>query len=273
MHYGSFSYGAERSLTAKRGFCLQSTLRATNNELSPLGNKYYDCRYQGVEVGWADEYKAGLECQWLDVTGIDTSSAPVTDDLTFTSNPDGFLCEGQPVLDSTGAPTFSPTPYTTAAGGPVDRPACSYSPNWYANNVDSYPVTVPGPGEGYVTQPCSRGQLGAARNCGLSKASTVRSCTPGSTVTLSCSIPSGSAPQALRVCEASAALGTGIPCLFDQSLSLATVDADGGSTLLDGGVITFTCPAARDATEPGGKYALYAGPLYPDDPSATVTCP
>src|SRR5262249_45886512 len=153
---GTFSYGDGAATTAKRGFCLQSTVRTSNNELSPLSNVYYDCGYQGIEVGWADEYKAGLECQWIDVTSESTTQAPVTKSPTFHSHPDGFLCEGTPVLDAQGDQVWLPTQFTTSTGQPVDKPACDYSPGWDQDNVDTYMVTLPTDGDGYVTAPCTR---------------------------------------------------------------------------------------------------------------------
>jgi hypothetical protein len=147
----------------------------------------------------------------------------------------------------------------------VDKPGCDYSPNWDQNNLDAYDVTLPLTGDGYVTEPCKRGQLGALRNCGFTKADDKASCTPGSMVSLSCSIPQGAAPQSLRVCETSAVLNTGIPCTFDQALANEPVDESGAN-------VSFVCPSARDASEPGGGYALYTGALFPDDAAAQITC-
>ena len=89
MHYGNFSFGD--TINSKRGFCLQGTNRFTNNEYGPLVNNYSDCDHQGVGPGWGDEYRAGLECQWVDVTG---ETPGVTKHLKFQANADGFLCEG-----------------------------------------------------------------------------------------------------------------------------------------------------------------------------------
>src|SRR5262249_50022839 len=122
VHYANFAYGA--SPGDKRAFCLQTTRRYFNNETTSLVSPYFDCTYQGISPGWGDDYVAGLDCQWIDVTGIDTQAGPVTRTLSFQANPDGFLCEGRPILDSLGAPTYVPTPFTTAAGEPVDRFAC-----------------------------------------------------------------------------------------------------------------------------------------------------
>lgn len=267
MHYGTFSYGDAGEETTKRGFCLQATKRTSNNELSPLTNVYWDCRYQGIEIGWADEYKAGLECQWIDVTGESTSQAPVTKPLSFLSNPDGFLCEGKPILDQQGNQVWLPTSFTTADGRPVEKPACDYAPGWASDNSESYMVTVPTDGDGYVTAPCTRGQLGPLRNCALTKPIDTLSCTPGAQVTLSCTVPAGAQPQVLRVCETSAVLKTSIPCVQAQELAHGTVDVGAAPS-----TVTFTCPPARDPSEPGGGYALYTGAAFPEDPAVQVSC-
>jgi hypothetical protein len=264
-HYGSFSYGGNLATTTKRGFCLQSTDRFSNIEVSPLDNAYAGCEYQGVEAGWVDEYKAGLPCQWIDVTNVDTSGAPVTQPLTFVSNPDGFLCEGTPVLDANGNQVYEPTSFRTASGDVVNRPKCNFAPNWNANNTDSYNVTLQKPGEGYVTAACAHGQIGPLRNCGFANTGTTFACTPGQTARLTCSLPQGAAPQAVRVCDYSAKMHSGVACTNADSLNSAVVAAGNPS-------VTFACPAAKDANEPGGTVSLYTAPVYDGDAAAAVTC-
>lgn len=263
-HYGNFTFGGDAEMTAKRGFCLQSTARPSNHEKSPLHNPYGGCETQGVEVGWVDQYKAGLPCQWIDVTDIDTTQGAVTKDLGFISNPDGFLCEGTPILDASGNPVFEPTQFTTANGQTVYRAKCNFSANWQANNGDAYPATVPTPGNGYVTLPCSRGQIGPLRNCGWRNLTKKVACTPGQTTTLSCTVTGKPAAQVLRVCEFSSKLGTGTACVHQDALASQVVD--GSAT------ISFKCPAARDASEPGGAVALYDGAAYPGDGTTNVKC-
>jgi len=261
-HYGTFSYDNNAALTTKRGFCLQSTNRLSNNELSPLHNPFPDCHVQGVEVGWVDEYKAGLPCQWIDVTNVSPRTAP----LSFHSNPDGFLCEGTPVLDAQGNPQWETTSFTSSDGRPVDKPKCTYAPGALDNNVDAYDVALPTNGDGYVTKPCEHGQVGPLRNCDLQKpAAAPTACTPGAQKTVHCTIAAGAAPQVARVCEASKALGAGVACTYQDSLANAVVDGSG----LD---VTFTCPAARDAVETGGSFAIYTASVFPDDAPAAVTC-
>jgi hypothetical protein len=269
-HYGTFSFNNNQATTSNRGFCLQATDRFSNIEVSPLPNPYANCWFQGIMAGWVDEYKAGLPCQWIDVTAVNTTKKPVTGPLTFVSNPDGFLCEGTPILDSSGNQEWVPTNFTSSTGQPVDKPACNYystpsDPNaWLSDNTDSYNVTLPAPGNGYVTTSCAHDSIGPLRNCGFA-AQTGGACTPGAQTKLHCTTPSGAATQVVRVCDYSAALATGIPCTFQDSFANASVDPTGAD-------LTFTCPAAHDATEVGGQFALYGAPLYNDDAAQPLTC-
>ena len=264
-HYGSFSFDAPgAATTTKQGFCLQSTARTANHEFSPLPNPYGGCDFQGVEAGWADQYKIGLPCQFVDITNVDTSRKPVSGNLTFTSNPDGFVCEGTPELDANGNPVFEPTEFRTDAGEVVYRPKCTFSPGALTNNVDSYQVTVPKPGETYVNGACTRGQIGHRRNCGWTPSVNQLNCSPGSTVRMRCSIASNAAPQVVRVCERSAKLNTSPACIDRRALASQPVE-----TTKD---FSFTCPAPRPDGEPGGQVSLFTGAAFPEDAAATVSC-
>ncbi|MFT3774246.1 MAG: lysyl oxidase family protein [Minicystis sp.] len=267
-HYGKFTYGTGSEQTGqKKAFCLQSTSRYANNESSPLTNPYGSCSYQGIEAGWGDDYGAGLDCQWIDVTAVNTAAGPVTQPLKFVSNPDQFLCEGTPVLDAAGHPTFEPTDFKTMMGETVDRPVCDFVKDWNANNTESRDVTVP-PTGGFVTAPCTRGQVGPLRDCGFTEQITPGDliiCTPGAAVELDCSIADATVPQVLRVCERSAALGTGVACTYRDALANTIVT--GASTK-----VSLTCPAARDSVETGGLVALYTQPVLDGDKAQKVTC-
>ncbi len=266
-HYGDFTYGDGPQTGQKRAFCLQSTSRYSNNEASPLTNPYGSCAYQGIQAGWGDDYGAGLDCQWIDVTDVDTAGGAVTRPLAFVSNPDQFLCEGTPVLDADGHPTFEPTDFTTKDGKPVDRPVCDFMAGWDANNTGSLEVMLPVDG-GLTTAACDRGQLGPLRDCGFQEqkdAGSQITCTPGQPLTLDCTVADPLKPQVLRACERSAVLGTGVACTYRDALANEVV-ATGTTT------ITLGCPAARDASEPGGLVALYAAPLLPEDAAQAVAC-
>ncbi len=262
-HYGSFTLGAQSDAIAhKNGFCLQPSSRVWNNERSPLHHEYVDCIDQGVSVGWLDEYKIGLECQWIDVSDV-----PPNQDLplSFTSNPDGLLCEGKRTLDEDGNQLFEPSPFKTTDGGPVDRPQCEQYSAWSANNTESYPVRIPEKGESYVTDSCRDGLFGPLRNCGLRSRKGIDECKPGTIVTLTCSVPKGSQKHVVRICEGSRALQTGIPCTFNDALGSGIADVRGAD-------IRFTCPPPRDEVETGGAYSYLTGPLIPGEKAAEVTC-
>lgn len=262
-HYGDFVFG-DGVTGDKRAFCLQTTQRYSNNEATSLVSPYDGCHYQGISAGWGDDYIAGIECQWIDVTDVDTSAGPVTAPLSFDANPDQFLCEGSRILDSAGNPTFVETPFRTADGDTVERFACNFGDDWEANNYEEVPATLPQVG-GMVTTACARGQLGPLRDCGFSAGETA-TCTAGETATLRCTLPSGAAPQVVRACETSAVLGTGMECTYRHALANVVVDGGGEAS------VELGCPGPRDAAEPGGQIALYAAAVYAADDAAMPTC-
>ncbi|MDJ0945020.1 MAG: lysyl oxidase family protein [Kiloniellales bacterium] len=283
QYYGTFRWEGDQSFTRKHGFCLQSTARVANRETSPLHNDFAGCDRQGVAAGWVDQYKAGLPCQWLDITDL----APGPGLRGFQSNPQGYLCEGtfvdakgQPISD--GEPVvWADTGRTAANGEAVEAPLCALAPDWNANNTFEVEETIPPHGQGLITTDCSRGQIGGLRNCGFRLEQARNTCEPGASVTLFCSVAPQAEPQVVRVCEYSHALGTAIPCRYedtwvplspgvsDQPYTLATAVVTSAPT-----EVSFTCPAARRAgtEEPGGAYSLYAGAVFPDDGHQGVTC-
>jgi hypothetical protein len=263
-HYGSFTFG-DIVTNQKMGFCLQSTNRLSNNELSPLTNIYAGCSFQGIEAGWVDEYRIGLDNQWVDVTEVDTSESPVTATLSFHSNPDSFLCEGEPVLDSEGNQVYEETQFKTDDGLTVYRAKCHFGEDALENNIHSYEVTLPLDGNGYITEECKKGEIGPLRNCGFEKVDRVvaYNCTPEESVRLALSIPEGADSQIVRVCEYSNVLATSIACTYNgpynaRSLANAVVVSGGTSE------ISFVCPGPLDGNEPGGKFSVYFAPLLPD---------
>ncbi len=261
-HYGEITLGdGSDAVARKNGFCMQPTARLWNNELSPLRHPYVDCVNQGVASGWIDEYKMGLECQWVDVTQARTGE-PLS--LAFETNPDGLLCEGTIVRDPQGDELFEPTSFKTSGGKLVSRQQCRRYDAWDANNRDAYHVVVPKIGESYVTGPCREGVFGPLRNCGFANGKTLRDCAPGKKTTVRCAIDAGKSPQVVRLCEGSRVLGSGIPCTANDALGSAVVETSAD--------IAFTCPSARDAAETGGTYAVMTGPLVPGGGNAEVTC-
>jgi hypothetical protein len=292
-HYGDFLFSGGTSINKKNGFCLESTTRYSNNELSPIFTEYGRCIHQGVEVGWGDEYEAGLTCQWVDVTDAKSGTAK----LGFFSNPDGFLCEGTlkgaTDLNERGLPTpdsrvtkWEKTSFVTDDGKQVDRPACKFQrDDWQSNNREEVEVAIPESG-GLVSHACrldgepksTHWTFGAARDCGLKNAGATpaafETCTPGETVELACST-SGASTQVLRVCEASHVVGGAIDCLTPalnakrnpwDAMAEAVVSPAQRKT------VSFTCPWPRDAKERGGRYSIYGGAYVAGGTDEAITC-
>ncbi len=257
-HYGRFTYGeGAAALGSKRAFCLESTSRISNDERTPLVHPY-SCAFQGTAAGWADDYIAGLDCQWIDVT----DAAPGTAPLRFDVNPDGFLCEGAPIRDERGALTFEETELLNEDGERESKLACEPFADAAANNVAEAQVDLPATG-GMVTAPCARPVHGPRRNCGFA-AGDLLSCGAGEAVRVACTGGSADAPLAVRLCEASAVLGA-IPCTDREALGAAVL---GGDEV----VVDLTCPAARDAAEPGGAVGVFAAPVVPGDAAPSPSC-
>lgn len=260
-YYGDFEYGD--GVGGKRAFCLESTARYFNNEDTPLVHPY-GCGYQGVAAGWGDDYVSGIPCQWIDITDIETSEAtPI--DLTFSFNPDDMICEGEQLRDANGELLFEETDLIGENGLPVDKIACDSFEGHEDDNVATLPVAVAAEGS-RINEPCdARAQHGPLRNCDLAEQVDDASCTPGAEVTLSCTLADTDAPQVLRLCESSWALDDGTACVSTEALANAVITDDGAE-------LTFTCPAARDAVEVGGRYAVYTGALVPGWDTTAVTC-
>ena len=260
-HYGDFSFGSNAG--DKRAFCVESTDRYFNNELTPLVHDF-GCDNQGVAVGWGDTYIAGVECNWIDVTDVAIPPAGVTQDLKFVLNPDKFICEGTPVVDGRGRPVYETTAFRTEDGKfPVGRPVCDFAPGYDSNNTGTRPVLLP-PAGGLITTACTRQQAGPLRDCGFTKQQEHVACPAGKRVELSCTVATGKPTSVARLCDDSAKLG-GIACMYADSLANTTVGERATR-------VSFTCPASRGADEPGGTYSVYVASVLPDDAASAVTC-
>jgi hypothetical protein len=267
-YYGDFLFGSGGEQSGnKQAFCLQSTSRYSNNEYSPLTHPYGACSFQGIQAGWGDDYGAGIECQWVDVTDLDLSGGSAEGNLSFVFNPHEFLCEGSPVLDDAGNPTFEPTEFETVHGDPVDRAVCDFVPGWDENNRGDKTVEITR--GGLITSACARGQIGPLRDCGFAEGAgslTTIPCEPGATVTLRCDLPEGAAPAVVRACEYSHELESGTACVYRDALVNRLVEAGGGELAIE-------CPPARDAErEPGGTVSLYSASVLPGDSIAKLDC-
>ena len=265
-YYGDFLFGSGDTQSGnKQAFCLQSTNRYSNNEYSPLTHPYGSCEFQGIQAGWGDDYGAGIECQWIDVTDVDVSEATQEGQLSFVFNPEEFLCEGTHVLDANGDPVWEQTEFETVHGDPVDRAVCDFVDGWDDNNTATKTVEVTR--GGLILTACTRGQLGPLRDCGFEEGAGSLSrvaCPVGETISLRCEVPEDASPVVVRGCEYSDVLHLGTACvqrdaLFNESLAA-------GETSIE-----VSCPDGHSELEPGGNIALYAAPLLPGE-DVTVQC-
>jgi hypothetical protein len=90
------AYGLKPILGTKRGFCVIDYLPAPNFHEARDKRTYTFCGYgttyhgnQGISVGWADEYVARLDGQWIDVTDVADGDYI----LDVETNPDRFFEE------------------------------------------------------------------------------------------------------------------------------------------------------------------------------------
>ena len=266
-NYGTFIFNSEGNANGvKQAFCVESTSRYSNNEYSPLVHPY-TCRFQGIQAGWVDEYGAGLDVQWIDITDLEFVAETAVGELGFVANPEQFLCEGVRIVDENGNTVYEPSGLRTDTGLPISRPACEFVEGWELNNEGFYELEIPAVG-GLVTQPCNEYHIGPLRNCGFTQLETADPlvCTPGETVNLSVDLPEP-VPQVVRVCEVSDVLGQGVPCTFRNSIVTRTAVSDNTA-------VSFVCPAVRDYTpDPDdedapvsiGGFSLYTAPVFPED--------
>ncbi len=239
-HFTSYAnyelFAADGSLAAsghKQAFCLE------DYEVYPCGGTgepacvpepstaAYNCGYQGIQMGYQDEYwgtgGSPLPCQWIDVTDV----APGNYDLHISINTQHIIAESD-----------------------------------YGNDDVTVSVTIPPtPPDADVTAACARPTDGVDRDCGWTRSTApgIGTCTAGATVTLGCSAGCGlgscTNDTVLRVCD-----GSHDPTCTGR-LALASNDDSGcpgsgrcGTTGDCCSRVTFTCPAS-------GTYASFWGPF------------
>jgi hypothetical protein len=133
----------------KQAFCLIDLDHYSAPATQP---GHYNCGDQGIQMGFADIYGSGLDCQWVDITDV----APGSYLLRIRLNEEHVLNESN-----------------------------------YGNNVAEVPVTINAatPDEMNLDPlvACVAMQAGLGRNCGWSANGTPRTCAPGSMVTIGCS--------------------------------------------------------------------------------------
>ena len=88
--YDIFDVASNRLLEigSKNGFCVMDT-GVHDPNLAPNGCAGYNCGDQGISAGCQDTYGPGLQCQWIDVTGLPDGVY----DLIVTTNPEREIPE------------------------------------------------------------------------------------------------------------------------------------------------------------------------------------
>lgn len=229
--YGTFSLekdGKPLLPGRKQSFCVESTGRARNAADTAFTAPFQTCDNQGIVAGWEDEYFAGLDCQWIDITDLPIAGDGETFSLAMEVNPQRLLCEGEadpekyvPALDDQGIPIIGP------GGDPALKQACRVKPGAYDNNKVAVDVAVPKTGSA-VTMPCDILEAGPLRNCGWTMGATA-TCAAGTQVRASVR------GEMIRVCSWDA------PCSHEDAIASVATPS-----------LSFTCPAS-------GTYQLLSG--------------
>lgn len=68
----------------KNGFCVLDL------ECSGGGTAQYGCSNMGISVGCGDIYSSGLDCQWLDITDVDTGFYTMAIKVNWGQSPDAL---------------------------------------------------------------------------------------------------------------------------------------------------------------------------------------
>jgi hypothetical protein len=76
--------GVELPIGFKNGFCVMDL------ECSGGGTGQYGCSTMGITAGCGDIYSSGLECQWIDVTDVDTGLYTFVNTTNWDNDPDAL---------------------------------------------------------------------------------------------------------------------------------------------------------------------------------------
>jgi Lysyl oxidase len=217
--------GREVGRGHKQSFCLLDSGRYMSMGTDIPAAMRYNCSDQGIHAGWMDVYGRGLDCQYVDITGI------------------------------------PPGRYRIRALINAERVVTESN---YDDNESFYTIDIPAPpdsdggaGDAGVsldpTLACAAATEGTGRNCGWQVEGAPRTCTPGARVEVGCNQgcmpPLGlcAGDPMIRICPG------GTPC---QDLTAITVNddacpGDGGPTRLCS-LASFTCPSI-------GRYTILTG--------------
>ena len=76
--------GVELPIGFKNGFCVMDL------ECSGGGSFQYGCSTMGITAGCGDIYSSGLDCQWIDVTDVDTGLYTFVNTANWDNDPDAL---------------------------------------------------------------------------------------------------------------------------------------------------------------------------------------
>ncbi len=62
--------GSVAAIGHKQSFCLMDFRPHAPDATGGV----YNCENQGIQQGWQDDYSSGIDCQWVDITGVDPGS-------------------------------------------------------------------------------------------------------------------------------------------------------------------------------------------------------
>ena len=217
------------------------------------------CDYQGMAVGWGDDYYQGLDCQWIDVTNIKGGFY----ELAIITNPDDFLCEGELDLNPNGTFKWIKTIYNTSDDRPVYRQSCNFTKGYVDNNYESILVDFKGRTQTLISEPCKRSSLSPKKDCGFTLKHDNLKCVPNKEKTIKIK-NTGTGASIVRVCESSKKLGHSTYCEYVNSLA-NVINMPGESM-----EISFVCPSYRDSYEPGGLFSILVSPLIPNSKNNSI---
>lgn len=253
QHFEKYIFGDVSA--SKVGFCLQTTSRYFNNEFTPFNTPFSFCDYQGISAGWGDDYYAGLDCQWLDIT----DAKPGAYDLGVKFNPDKFICEGNPILLSNGSIQWVETEFISSRNTTVYRADCNFTNEYDANNFEELKYDLI-ENSTIVTLPCKReATLSPLKDCGFEVKHDNLECQPDTNFNIRLVNENADSHAVVRICETSKKLGHSTACEFVHSLANEIIESGSETS------ISFKCPARRSSQEPGGLYSILVASLLPNE--------
>lgn len=208
--------GQEVGVGHKQSFCLEDSGRQPGAATVPA-DQLLNCSNQGITNGYFDMYSRGLDCQYVDITGL----RPGRYFLRARINTDHAIVESD-----------------------------------YTNNVATVPVMVPEdtsgtPPPASPLDSCANGERGLDRDCGWEVQGSYR-CEPNTEVTVgcdaSCNPPIGAfcgGNPVMRICNGD------LPCTAENAIAANDDSGCGTSTCSR---VTFTCPMYGRYTVLTGGY-------------------